>query len=283
MRIGNLTKCQITEIFELTDKLKSTTENEHLKGQTFILLFPETSIRTRITFERAVSNLGARAILFPPETLDKREKLEDVIKYISNWANGIIVRHKKYAKIAELAKHSKIPVINAMTAKNHPCEIISDLYCISKIRPNYRDLVYTFVGGQGNILESWAEAAKIMNLQFNHVSKAGNSLRKDDFNYKFRTDLDEVLRKSDIVLTDSLPKELVTEEYIRNYQITLDRMKLTKDNSILNPCPPFFRNEEVSEGVINSEYFVGHDFKKDLLYVQQALILYCCGIKGLPL
>jgi len=80
--------------------------------------------------------------------------------------------------------------------------------------------------------------------------------------------------KSDVILTDSLPIEMRTNEYFNNYQITLERMMLTK-NAILNPCPPFFRGEEISEDAISSDYFVGYSFKKNLLFVQQAIVLHC--------
>jgi ornithine carbamoyltransferase len=273
--INDLTSQQITDIFQLADKVRSGIDNAWLKGKTFILFFPESSLRTRITFEKGIKELGGECILFPPETLDKREELCDVINYIENWAHGIIVRHADFSKMKELAEHSTIPVINAMTSENHPCEILSDLYSISKMRENYRELVYTFVGPSGNTCRSWADMAAIMGLNFNHVCMIGEELGKDSPNYKFHTELDEILLSSDVILTDSLPLELRTREYIEKYQITLNRMKLTKENSILNPCPPFFRGEEVSEDAVSSEYFVGYAFKRNLLFIQQAVILYC--------
>ncbi len=104
-------------------------------------------------------------------------------------------------------------------------------------------------------------------------------MQKNDKNYAFFTNLDMVLPESDVVLTDPLPKELRVPEYLNAYQITLDRMMKTRKNALLNPCPPFFRDEEVSADVIESDYFVGHDFKQNLIYVQQAIILYCLGIE----
>lgn len=273
--IKQLSSCQITEIFNLTKRLKLKKEGPLLDGKNFILFFPETSLRTRITFEKGIKDLGGECILFPPGTLDRREQLIDTIKYVENWADGIVVRHADYSKIEEMAKHSTIPIINAMTSDNHPCEILADLYSISEKKENYKELVYTFVGPIGNISRSWANIAKIMNLDFNHVSVAGNEIAEQSHNYKFHTQLEEILMKSDVVLTDSLPSQFRTDDYISKYQITLERMKLTNKHSILNPCPPFFRNEEVSEDVISSDYFVGHSFKKNLVYVQQAIILYC--------
>lgn len=278
LRISDLNEVQILEIFDLADKLKTKGNQSILKGKTFILFFPESSIRTRISFEKGICDLGGQAILFPPVTLDKREKLEDVIKYMENWSDCVIIRHKDLSKLHELAKYSQIPIINAMTSFNHPCEILSDLYSFSKLRKDYRDLTYTFVGENGNISRSWMEIAKVMNLEFHHVCTLENRIKENDGNYKFHVNLDEVLVISDIVLTDPLSSILKTNDYINKYQITLQRMKKTKYNSLLNPCPPFYRNEEVSTDVIDSKYFVGHNFKVNLLSIQQAIIIYCLGI-----
>lgn len=272
--INDLSSQQITDIFHLSDRLRLKNDRNSLVGKTFILFFPESSLRTRITFEKGIKELGGECVLFPPETLDKREKLSDVINYLENWADGVIIRHPDLSKIRELSYQSSIPIINAMTSHNHPCEILSDLYTISRQRENFKELVYTFVGPAGNICRSWADVADVMNLNFNHVCTSDHNLGKDSLNYRFHTEVEDILMKSDVVLTDSLPEKIRSEEYIDKYQITLERMKLTKKNAILNPCPPFFRGEEISEDAISSNYFVGYSFKKNLLYVQQAIVLY---------
>lgn len=273
--IESLTSLQINELFELTRQLSSEKPAQLLKDKTFILFFPESSLRTRVTFEKGIRDLGGKYMMFPPETLDKREQSSDVIHYLENWADGVVARHSSYAKLVELSAHSSIPIINAMTARNHPCEILSDLYSISQIRDNYRELTYTFVGPAGNISRTWYEMAKVMNLTFNHVCTAGNALGPDTSNYTYITNLEDILPESDIILTDSLPGEFITAEYLNLYQITLERMKRTRPGALLNPCPPFYRNEEVSTDVIDSPYFAGFQFKKNLLYVQQAVLLYC--------
>lgn len=279
LSLKDLTRPQIMKIFRLADKLTLQNGSKILKGKTFILFFPQTSIRTRLTFEKGIKDLGGESILFPSETLDKEEKLEDVIQYIQNWADGVIVRHSYFSKIRGLTEHSSIPIINAMSSENHPCEILSDYYSISKIRKNKRDHVYTFVGPATNICRTWADLSKILDLKFYHVCQAGYEMGMNEPNYIFSTNLEQILKLSDIILTDSLPEELRTNEYINQYQITLERMHLAKNQALLNPCPPFFRNEEVSEEVISSPYFVGHAFKRNLLYVQQAIVLNCLGIE----
>lgn len=279
LEIKELSERHIIDIFNLTSRVKNNDNRTLLSGKTFMLFFPETSIRTRMTFEKGIKYLGGFSIIFPPETLDKRESIRDIAKYLENWCDGIIIRHPDFSKVKELASYSNIPVINAMTSDNHPCEILSDLFSIREMREDYRDLIYTFVGPANNISRSWVEIAKVMNLKFRHVCTEENKLCEPDSNYLFTTDIEEGISGSDVILTDSLPDTYRNDQYITNYQITLERMRLANKGAILNPCPPFFRNEEVSEEVINSDYFVGYAFKKNLIYIHQSLIIYSFGKK----
>ncbi len=98
------------------------------------MFFPNSSIRTRATFEKGIYQLGGHPILFPTETLDKKEDLRDVCGYLNNWADIVIVRHKDIGVIEKMAEYLNVPVINAMTDCNHPCEILTDMYTFSKIR-----------------------------------------------------------------------------------------------------------------------------------------------------
>jgi ornithine carbamoyltransferase len=277
-KIDNLSKEEILSVFKVADVLKNNFNKQPLKGKTFILFFPESSIRTRITFEKGIKDLGGTSILFPPQSLDKKEAIKDVVRYISNWADGIIVRHPNINVLEEMCVYSAIPVINAMTKYNHPCEIMTDLYSISRLRPDFLDLNYTFVGAKGNIGQSWLEASQALGFNLFQVSKTGYELGDETGNFKFKEDLKEVIALSDIVLTDGIPGELKDEKYISKYQITTEIMQMARENAILNPCPPFFRGEEVDDDVIDSKFFVGYEFKKNLIYVQQAIILFCCGI-----
>lgn len=277
-RVDDLSMEQVLYIFKLTDKLKTNCSMQPLKGKTFILFFPESSIRTRITFEKGIKDLGGTSILFPPESLNKKEAIMDVAGYIGNWADGIIVRYPNINIIDEMCKYSGIPVINAMTKLNHPCEIMSDLYSISKLKPDFLKLNYVFVGAKGNIGQSWLEASQVLGFKLHQTCRAGYELGNETDTYKFSENLKETVKLCEVVLTDGIPEELRNEEYISEYQITNKVMELAQKGAILNPCPPFARGEEVSEAVINSKYFVGYEFKKNLIYVQQAITLYCCGV-----
>ncbi|MDF2936919.1 MAG: ornithine carbamoyltransferase [Paenibacillaceae bacterium] len=273
--IAELDESTILDIFKRADSLRLEPEAPLLAGKTCAIFFPEASIRTRLTFEKGIQLLGGRTILFPPEALDKEERLQDVMGYLENWADAAIVRHSKLDKLRELAAHARIPVINAMTAHNHPCEILADLYALRLRRPDYRDLTYTFVGPPGNIARTWMHVAEVLRLRFIHVCTPGHEMSTDNAHYRFSVSLEETLGESDVILTDSLPRPFREEVYLRDYCITPERMGLAKPGAVLNPCPPFRVGEEVSSSVIGSPYFVGYGFKRHLLEVQQAVLLHC--------
>lgn len=276
IRLNDFTSQDIRAIYEISDDINSY--KNQFQGKTFVLFFPESSIRTRLSFEKGINDLGGQCILFPPSTLDKREALKDVMAYIENWADAVIVRHKDIKVIEALAANSSIPVINAMTSENHPCEITSDIYGIEKLKGPINRLKVCLVGANNNISRSYATAAQVFGFKLHHTSYGDERIKADDEHYEFVENLDTALEDADVVLTDSLPSRLKTSYYLRDYQITKDKMALTNDG-ILNPCPPFFRGEEVSADVIDSDYFVGHQFKKDLLKVQQAIIIKCLEVK----
>lgn len=251
------------------DKLEtSESKAKILEGKTIVLFFPESSIRTRVTFEKGIHELGCRTILFPPSALDKKEKLEDVMGYLANWVDAVVVRHSDIDVVMNLAKYAKIPVINAMTSENHPCEIITDLYSLSKLYKNIDKKKFLFVGAKRNIGNSWKEASELIGFELEQCCPVGYEME----NVKSYTNINDAILGKDIICTDSIPDK--AKKDFKEYQITIQHMEKANQGAILNPCPPFFRGEEVSEDVINSDYFVGYGFKKNLLSVQQVILCY---------
>lgn len=262
-------KENIFEIFHIADKIQKGEFKNFLNGKSMVLFFPSTSLRTRVTFEKGIYLLGGQSILFPTETLDKKEKLEDVCGYLNNWADGIIVRHRNIDVVKEFAQYSTILVIKAMTDWNHPCEIISDMYSLSKIRVDFTNDKFLFCGKSGNIGLSWKEAANVLGFELSQCCPKGYEMEGVQ---AFR-DIKEAVKGKDIICTDSLLTDIRRD--FEHYQITKEIMDMANENAILNPCPPFYRDEEVSEDVIDSDYFVGYQFKRNLLEIQQAIVIYC--------
>jgi ornithine carbamoyltransferase len=268
IHLNDFNKSDLFEIFDLADKIKQGEYQNFLSGKTVLLFFPQSSIRTRVTYEKGIHLLGGQSILFESSVLDKKEKIEDVVGYLNNWVDAIIVRHTDIELMKEMTKYSKVPVINAMTAVNHPCEIISDLYTLSKIRKDYLSVEYLFVGASGNIGLAWKEASDLLGFSFTQCCPIGYEMKGVNSEYNIFS----AVKNKDIVLADSLGNEQLQD--FKDYQITCELMDMANENAILNPCPPFYRGEEVTTDVINSKYFVGYEFKKSLLEAQQAIIIY---------
>lgn len=269
IRLTDYTKSDIYDIFSIADEIQKGKYEDTLKGKTVVLFFPESSIRTRVTFEKGIYLLGGQSILFSTETLDRKEDLRDVCGYLNQWADMLIVRHKDIEMLEKMAEYASVPVINAMTDINHPCEILSDMYALSKIRKDFVKDKYLFCGQKGNIGLAWKEAAKIMGFELSQCCGVGYEME----DIQVYHDIQEAIAGKDIVCTDSLPSGVL--EDFRKCQVTREIMEKANEGAILNPCPPFYRGEEVSEDVIESDYFVGYEFKKHLLTVQQAVIIYC--------
>lgn len=269
IRLTDYTARDIYDIFKLTDEILQGKYHDILKGKSVVLFFSSSSIRTRVTFEKGIYLLGGQPILFPTETLDKKEDLRDVCGYLNNWADMIIVRHKDINVLEKMARYSELPVINAMTDSNHPCEIVTDMYSLSKIRANFVNDNYLFCGKCGNIGLAWKEASEVMGFNLSQCCGVGYEME----GVKTYHSIKEAVRGKDIICTDSLPAEILND--FRECQVTREIMEMANENAVLNPCPPFYRGEEVSDDVIQSEYFVGYEFKKNLLAVQQAVMIWC--------
>lgn len=269
IRLTDYSKNDIFDIFKLVDEIRKGKYRNWLKGRSVILFFPNSSIRTRVTFEKGIYLSGGQPILFPTEALEKREDIIDVCGYLNNWADLVIVRYRDINLLEKMSECLNVPVINAMTDCNHPCEILADMYVLSQIRKDFLKDKYLFVGQKGNIGLAWKEASEVMGFELEQCCSKGYEI---DGLVSYNNIYDAVIGK-DIVCTDSLSANAL--EDFRECQVTTDVMKMANDNAILNLCPPFYRGEEVSEEVIKSKYFVGYEFKKYLLEVQQAIMLYC--------
>lgn len=145
-----------------------------------------------------------------------------------------------------MAECAKIPIVNAMTAENHPCEIFSDLYALSKIRKNFLNDQYLFVGEKGNIGNSWKAASHVMGFHLERCCPKGYEMG----GLKVYRNVEEAITGKDIICTDSIPAE--EKEDFAGIRIGIAEMKKANAKAVLNPCPPFYRGEIVEEEVIDS-------------------------------
>ncbi|WP_286219003.1 ornithine carbamoyltransferase [Paraoerskovia sediminicola] len=264
VRLTDWSPDDVARVFERARTVRARpAENRALAGRSVALFFPSTSVRTRVTFERAVHLAGGQPILFPPETLDKPEDLADVGAYLALWVDAVVVRHPRIAVLDRLT--TAVPVVNAMTDVNHPCEVLSDLFALSVRREDWRALRYVFVGANENIGRAWSEAAQVLGLDLTQSCPRGHEIP----GLRVEPDLIAALRDADVVLTDAVGH---LDGAFADYRITRESLAAAAPGVLVNPCPPFTRGAEVTVEVFDSSAFVGHAFKEPLVAVQRAIL-----------
>ncbi|MCI4658037.1 ornithine carbamoyltransferase [Cryobacterium zhongshanensis] len=265
IRLDDWTADDVDKVFVLADSYRSESDRE-VSGCA-VMFFPPTSLRTRVSFERGSSLMGLQPVVFPSETLDKPEAIEDVAHYLASWADVLVVRHARIDIIEALAAANAIPVINAMTDTNHPCEVLSDLYELRRKR-DLQSLRFLFVGADGNISRAWQEAARAMSLDLMQCCPAELATP----GARWTDDLESAIRSADVLLTDAPGTH---EDQLTPYRITASLLDTAPTGLQFNPCPPFHRGREVSADAIDHRAFVGYRFKASLMPVQQAIMAFC--------
>lgn len=228
------------------------------------MFFPPSSLRTRFSFERGAMQMGLQPIVFPSETLDKNEDLIDVVGYLSQWADIAVVRHRDISVLERMASGQSVSIVNAMTDVNHPCEVLSDLYALSQDADIF-SLRYLFVGGDGNIARAWWEAREAFGLDIRQCCP--EELRVPGMPWE--GDLRDAISTADVVLTDGPGRNV---DALAPYRVTATLLDSAPPHVRFAPCPPFVRGREVSEDAIEHPSFVGYEFKRNLMPVQQAVM-----------
>ncbi|RII41092.1 ornithine carbamoyltransferase [Galactobacter valiniphilus] len=267
LSLEDLSPSDIDEIFALADAY-ATGRGPALDGAA-VMFFPPSSLRTRVSFERGAGLAGLQPIAFPPETLDKPEALEDVVGYLAQFASLAVVRHPDLEVLRGLAVAEALPVVNAMTNENHPCEVLSDLYALRATR-SLEGLRVLFVGATGNIGRAWREGAAVSGIRLTQCAPAGLEMA----GVRQNPVLDEAVLEADIIITDGPGRHA---EALEPYRIEARHLEAAPAGVVLAPCPPFVRDREVSAEAIAHPAFAGYGFKRSLLPVQQAVMAWCLG------
>jgi len=286
LSIKDLSKSQIYEMFADTKRIKIKNHNGNdlkpLLNKTVITSFPSSSLRTRITFESGINQLGGKVINIPID-FEGKELLKDKVEYLNNWIDYLIIRYPKQNILEEIAELAAFSVVNAMTKKYHPCEVLSDLFTLYEMKGNLSNLKIVFVGEGSNIVNSWFNAAAKIDINLTQVCPEGFEVKEEIFKYAkdnsdgevdITNNLIEGLSNADVILTDCWPPSgyKIHDKFIE-YQINTESIKYANNDCIVNPCPPFQRGEEISEEIIESDYFIGYEAKENLIHMQKTILL----------
>jgi ornithine carbamoyltransferase len=284
--IKDLTKTQIKEIYNLVPKYTTREKTDELKDKYIGLIFEKPSTRTRISFEVGIQQLGGIAIELDEKQLQlsRGETIKDTANIFNCYLDGIILRVVKHETILEFAKHSKIPVINALSDKEHPCQILSDIYTIIQ-QKNLRidelnKIKFVYIGDANNVCFSLIYISEILGINsYFIIPKKYQPKEKFKENIKITDDI-SLVKDADVIYTDvwiSMGQEKEKNKRIKifkPYQVNSKLLSLAKTDCIVMHCLPANRGQEITDDVLDGKNSVVLKQAENRLYVQKALLVY---------
>jgi ornithine carbamoyltransferase len=274
-----------------------------LSGKTLAIMFEKPSLRTRVSFELAMRQLGGQTIYLSPAEvgLGQRESVSDVARVLSRYIDAIAARTFSHQTLQNLANYSGVPVINALSDWEHPCQALADLLTIYEKKGELKGLTLAFVGDGNNVARSLMLAASLTGMNFRIATPPGYAIEDNVFNLAQSNAIGsggEILRTgeprlavtgADVVYTDvwaSMGQEAEAEARRRaftGYQVNSELLSLAKEDAIFMHDLPAHRGEEATDEVIDGSRSVVFDQAENRLHMQKALLAEILGGLEIPL
>jgi len=294
--IKDLSSADIGEIFDLAESLKAEgkfKKAELLKGKTLGLIFQKPSLRTKVSFSVAMSQLGGTAVYLAPEEikLGERESIKDVARTLSRYLDGIVARTFRHQDISELAEYSGVPVINGLSDFSHPCQALSDLFTVKEKKGALKGLKLAFVGDGNNVCNSLLMASAKMGVDVSVAAPKGYEPDKEVVNTALDlaavngskvivcSDPEKAAAGADVIYTDvwtSMGQEKERAKRLKafkGFQINSKLCSKAKRDHIIMHCLPAHRGEEITDECMESAHSIVFDQAENRLHVEKAILL----------
>ena len=283
-----LTKQDVEDLMHLTDVLKSTNAKP-LAGKHVTLLFQKPSLRTRVSFEVGVAQLGGTSLYLSNDGvgLGERESVPDVARVLSAYSDCIVARLFDHNVLLGFAEYASVPIVNALTDLSHPCQILADIYTIrqhGKLRPGMK---VAYIGDGNNVAHSWLEMAAIYPMHLAIAAPRGyhpdpkimeRAVASGVSTIEIVDDPRIAADSADVLYTDVWTSMGQEEEKIermkvfKDYQVNKLLLQLANPNALVMHCLPAHRGEEITDDAMNSKNSVIFDQAENRLHVQKAIL-----------
>ena len=252
-------------------------------GYVLGLLFDKASTRTRVSFEVAMLRLGGDTIFMSSKEtqLSRNESIEDTARVLSRYLDCLAIRTYSQKVVESMAKYADIPVINALTDKYHPCQVLSDIMTVKEKKGRVEGLRIAWVGDGNNVANSWINLAKKLDFELVLACPEGcdpEELKDVSPNIRLVRDPKEAVKDADVINTDvwvSMGQEEEAEKkrkLFHGYQVNRDLVNLAKPDVIVMHCLPAHRGEEITDDVMDGPNSVVFDQAENKLYLHEALL-----------
>ena len=279
---------QLRKIIARARELKALqAQNEcpqSLRGKSAVLIFEKPSTRTRISFELGLQQLGANTscLNFDATQLSRSESPEDTAQVLSYMADVIIIRANSHDTLTSMAQRSRIPVINALTDREHPCQLLADMQTYFEHRGDIRNRTVAWFGdGTSNVCRSYIDAAHCLDFRLRIACPAEampGQLASDPGRVKILSNPETAARDADLLVTDvwtSMGQEAEQqqrEKLFRDYALTRPLLKLAKPDALYMHCLPAWRDKEISARLLDAKDTVIWEEAGNRLSSQKALL-----------
>ena len=263
-----------------------------LAGHVLGMIFEKNSTRTRVSFDIAIRQLGGTSLILDAGTsqLGRGESIADTARVLSRMVDAIMIRTDDHAKIEEMARHANVPVINGLTDRSHPCQIVADLLTVIEQGKALPGLEVAWLGDGNNVLHSILEAAGLMKFNVRIGSPEGYDpapefvamAREAGSRITVTRDAAEAVAGADVVVTDTWVS--MGQDHTHNklaamapYQVNEALMARAKPDARFLHCLPAHVGEEVSESVFEGPQSVVFDEAENRIHAQKSILLWCFG------
>lgn len=294
LTIGALTIDELRMLFETAESVKREprAHARALDGMSVVLIFEKPSLRTRVSFEVGTSRLGGQPVYFDAsgERLGARESIKDYGQNLERWVHAIVARTFSHGALEQLAQHTRVPVINALTNDHHPCQALADVLTLREHFGTLKGVRLAYVGDGNNVCHSLMQCACAMGV---HVTVVGPEkyhprpdivarckvmARKSGGRIALATDVGAV-KGHDAVYTDAWVSMHQTDGAARvaalsRYQVNAALMDRASNHAVFMHCLPAHRGEEVTDEVIDSPESLVYQQAENRMHVQNAVLLH---------
>ena len=261
-----------------------------LAGKTIAMIFDKPSTRTRVSFDVGIRQLGGESITLTGTEmqLGRGESIADTARVMSRYVDGIVIRTLDHAQVQELAEHATVPVINGLTRRSHPCQVMADVMTFEEHRGSIKGRTVAWTGDANNVLASWMHAAERFDFQLRVATPPELKPKKwltgwikdSDAAIRLGTDPDEAVKGADCVVTDTWvsmgdKESKLRHNLLKRYQVNARLMAKAKPDALFMHCLPAHRGEEVTEEVMDGPQSVVFDEAENRLHAQKGILAWC--------